>query len=37
MGAKLRRLRELREADTVVSEVIKGFHIEGPFLNEADG
>ncbi|MEX2142868.1 MAG: N-acetylglucosamine-6-phosphate deacetylase [Pirellulales bacterium] len=37
MAARLRRLVELREQDAVVQRVITGLHIEGPFINEADG
>jgi len=37
MAARLRRLVRLREADPLVAEVIVGFHIEGPFLNETPG
>jgi N-acetylglucosamine-6-phosphate deacetylase len=37
MAARLRRLVELREQDSLVKQVIAGLHIEGPFINEADG
>ncbi len=37
MAARLRRLVELRERDPLVKQVIAGLHIEGPFINEADG
>ncbi len=37
MCARLRRVVELRERDALVGEVVAGLHIEGPFLNEAEG
>jgi N-acetylglucosamine-6-phosphate deacetylase len=37
MQARLRRLVELREQDLLAQRVIAGLHIEGPFINEADG
>lgn len=37
MAARLRRLVELREQDFLVKQVIAGLHIEGPFINDADG
>ena len=37
MKGKLRNLVRAREEDEVVREVIVGIHIEGPFLNKADG
>jgi len=37
MEARLRRLVELREQDQLAKRLIAGFHIEGPFINEADG
>jgi N-acetylglucosamine-6-phosphate deacetylase len=37
MCANLRRLVELRSADALVEAVVAGIHIEGPFLNRADG
>jgi N-acetylglucosamine-6-phosphate deacetylase len=37
MVARLRRLVELREQDSLAQQVIAGLHIEGPFINEADG
>lgn len=35
--AKLHRLVEFREVDASISEMIVGFHIEGPFLNGRAG
>ncbi|NND97846.1 MAG: N-acetylglucosamine-6-phosphate deacetylase [Pirellulaceae bacterium] len=35
--AKLKHFVQLREADSLVELVIKGFHIEGPFLNPTKG
>ena len=37
MQSRLRRLVELREQDSLIRRVIAGLHIEGPFINEADG
>ncbi len=37
MKGKLKRLVRAREEDGLVREVIAGLHIEGPFLNKADG
>jgi len=37
MCARLARLVKLRDSDPVVREVIAGFHIEGPFINETTG
>jgi N-acetylglucosamine-6-phosphate deacetylase len=37
MAARLRRLAELREQDALAKRIIAGLHIEGPFINEADG
>ena len=37
MCRRLSTLASLRDRDPVVSRVIAGFHIEGPFLNAADG
>ncbi|MFP6866770.1 MAG: N-acetylglucosamine-6-phosphate deacetylase [Roseibacillus sp.] len=37
MKGKLRRLVQAREEDELVREVMVGLHIEGPFLNAADG
>ena len=37
MCRRLNRIRELREQDPSAKQLIAGFHIEGPFLNEAKG
>jgi N-acetylglucosamine-6-phosphate deacetylase len=37
MCARLHRIGELRAADPLASRLIDGFHIEGPFINEAKG
>ncbi len=37
MCARLRRLVDLRAADDLAQQVIAGLHVEGPFLNGADG
>lgn len=37
MAARVRRLVNLREQDTLVTETIHGIHIEGPFLNPQNG
>jgi N-acetylglucosamine-6-phosphate deacetylase len=37
MAARLRRLVDLREQESLVKQMIAGLHIEGPFINEADG
>ena len=37
MKGKLQRLVRAREEDEVVRKVLVGLHIEGPFLNQADG
>ena len=37
MKGKLQRLVRACEEDEVVREVLVGLHIEGPFLNQADG
>ena len=37
MQRRLRRLVTLRNADPLVKEMVAGFHIEGPFLNETAG
>ena len=37
MIARLRRLADLRRQDPFVGDVVAGFHVEGPFLNPADG
>jgi N-acetylglucosamine-6-phosphate deacetylase len=37
MTARIRRLADLRRADTLIQQIVAGIHIEGPFLNPADG
>jgi N-acetylglucosamine-6-phosphate deacetylase len=37
MCGRLSALAALRDADPLAQRLIGGFHIEGPFLNEADG
>jgi len=37
MSARLARLAALRERDPLAARMIAGLHIEGPFINEADG
>jgi len=37
MSARLARLKELRDADPLVREVVWGIHIEGPFINREQG
>lgn len=37
MARRLARMAALREEDALVREVIVGFHVEGPFLNETPG
>lgn len=37
LEGKLRRLVGFREKDEVIRGTIRGFHVEGPFLNPADG
>jgi len=37
MSSRLKRLVELRAADPLVKDLVAGFHIEGPFLNETEG
>jgi N-acetylglucosamine-6-phosphate deacetylase len=37
MKAKIRRIVRAREEDETVRRVVVGIHIEGPFLNPADG
>lgn len=34
---KLRNLVRFREEDAVIQDMIRGFHVEGPFLNSAPG
>jgi len=35
--AKLERLRSFRDADPFIAEMIRGFHVEGPFLSPRPG
>lgn len=35
--AKLRLMAGFREADPLISKMVRGFHVEGPFLNPAPG
>ncbi len=37
MAARLARLAQWRAADPLARQLIAGFHIEGPFINETDG
>ncbi len=37
MAARIRRLAMLRQSDPVIQSAMTGIHIEGPFLNPADG
>jgi N-acetylglucosamine-6-phosphate deacetylase len=37
MCGRLARILELRERDPLVRQMIPGFHIEGPFINETKG
>lgn len=37
MVLRIKKLVELRQKDSLIHEIIKGIHIEGPFLNNADG
>jgi len=37
MAARIHRLAELRQRDPLVASIIAGIHVEGPFLNPADG
>jgi len=37
MARRLGRIVELRQRDVAAREMILGFHIEGPFINPADG
>src|SRR5687768_8537995 len=37
MCRRLRRLVELRQRDPLAAAVIAGIHVEGPFINPADG
>ena len=37
MILRIRKIVDLREQDELVHKIIRGIHIEGPFLNSADG
>ncbi len=37
MSARLRRIADIRQRDPLVSDVVWGLHIEGPFINETPG
>jgi len=37
MQQRLRRIVDLRERDSLVRQMISGFHIEGPFISPVDG
>ncbi len=37
MVSRLKKIVNLREQDPLIREIIKGIHIEGPFLNKEDG
>jgi N-acetylglucosamine-6-phosphate deacetylase len=37
MAARITRLAELRQGDPLAQRLIAGIHVEGPFLNPADG
>lgn len=37
MVSRLTNMVRLREADPLAGQLIRGFHIEGPFINETDG
>jgi N-acetylglucosamine-6-phosphate deacetylase len=37
LHARLSRLADLREGDPLVRDMVKGIHLEGPFLNESPG
>jgi N-acetylglucosamine-6-phosphate deacetylase len=37
MVARIHRLAELRQHDPLVERLVAGIHVEGPFLNPADG
>ncbi|MBV9469617.1 MAG: hypothetical protein JOZ57_10285, partial [Abitibacteriaceae bacterium] len=37
MALRLSNLMKLRQADALAQQIIAGFHIEGPFLNETPG
>jgi N-acetylglucosamine-6-phosphate deacetylase len=37
IASRLRAIYSIREKDALVSQVVQGFHIEGPFINPRDG
>jgi N-acetylglucosamine-6-phosphate deacetylase len=37
LGARLSRLADLCDSDPLVRELVKGIHLEGPFINELSG
>ncbi len=37
MAARLRRIADIRGRDPLVSDIVWGLHIEGPFINETPG
>ena len=37
MASRLERMARLRESIPLAKQVIAGFHVEGPFINETDG
>jgi len=37
MGGRLRRIARFYQDDETIRQTMAGFHIEGPFINEADG
>ena len=37
MASRLRAIYSIREKDPLVSQVVQGFHIEGPFISPRDG
>lgn len=37
MILRVKKIVDLRGKDELINKIIKGFHIEGPFLNSADG
>jgi len=37
LASKLRRMVQFREEDSLVADMIQGFHVEGPFLNALPG
>ena len=37
MSARLARIADLRESDTLARKIIWGIHVEGPFINPAPG